>query len=135
VAKHESIGQRLRRLRLARGLSQRALSEPGVSYGYISRIEADARAPSVRALRKIARKLGVTVEHLETGRPTPIELAVADAGLDFGSLTEEEFRVVQAGADEGAREGAHRAAERVIDDRRQAEVAALRSRLKELGDG
>src|SRR5215218_8869759 len=64
----EPIGVRLKRLRLERGLSQRELSGPGVSYAYISRIEAGARTPSVKALRMLARKLGVTVEYLETGR-------------------------------------------------------------------
>src|SRR3954471_9769537 len=63
----ESIGQRLRRLRHERGLSQRELSSPGVSYAYISRIEAGARRPSVKALRMLARKLGVSAEYLETG--------------------------------------------------------------------
>src|SRR4051812_49856676 len=63
----ETIGQRLRRLRLERGLSQRELSAPGVSYAYISRIEAGARRPSVKALRMLAAKLGVTAEYLETG--------------------------------------------------------------------
>jgi transcriptional regulator with XRE-family HTH domain len=65
--KPETIGKRLRRLRLERHLSQRDLSSPGVSYAYISRIEAEARTPSVKALRKLAEKLGVTVEYLETG--------------------------------------------------------------------
>src|ERR671939_1964859 len=64
----EPIGARLKRLRLERGLSQRDLSSPGVSYAYISRIEAGARTPSVKALRMLARKLGVSVEYLETGR-------------------------------------------------------------------
>ena len=50
----ESVGQRLRRLRSERGLSQRELSEPGVSYAYISRIEAGTRQPSVRALRSLS---------------------------------------------------------------------------------
>ncbi|HEY4908360.1 MAG TPA: helix-turn-helix transcriptional regulator, partial [Methylomirabilota bacterium] len=36
----ETIGERLKRLRLERGLSQRELAAPGVSYAYISRIEA-----------------------------------------------------------------------------------------------
>jgi len=63
----ETIGQRLRRLRLERGLSQRELSAPGVSYAYISRIEAGTRQPSVKALRKLAPKLGVSTEYLETG--------------------------------------------------------------------
>src|SRR3954465_12273009 len=81
----ESIGERLRRLRLDRGLSQRELSSPGVSYAYISRIEAGARRPSVKALRKLARKLGVSAEYLETGSPmsdTDVrELRLADAEL------------------------------------------------------
>ncbi len=63
----ETIGQRLRRLRTERSLSQRELSAPGVSYAYISRIEAGARRPSVKALRVLARKLGVSAEYLETG--------------------------------------------------------------------
>jgi transcriptional regulator with XRE-family HTH domain len=63
----ESVGERLKRLRLERGFSQRDLSGPGVSYAYISRIEAGARRPSVKALRMLAKKLGVTTDYLETG--------------------------------------------------------------------
>src|SRR3954447_17922171 len=81
----ETIGERLRRLRLERNLSQRELSSPGVSYAYISRIEAGARRPSVKALRKLARKLRVSAEYLETGSPmseTDVrELRLADAEL------------------------------------------------------
>jgi transcriptional regulator with XRE-family HTH domain len=79
-------------LRLQRGLSQRQLAARGISYAYISRIEAGARVPSVKALQHIAGKLDVTVEHLETGKPTALELGVADRGLDFGSLTRHELR-------------------------------------------
>jgi transcriptional regulator with XRE-family HTH domain len=43
MAKRESIGERLHRLRTERGLSQRELSSPGVSYAYIGRLEADER--------------------------------------------------------------------------------------------
>ena len=63
----ETVGARLRRLRLEQGLSQRDLSSPGITYAYISRIEAGARTPSVKALRMLARKLGVSPEYLETG--------------------------------------------------------------------
>ena len=63
----ETIGQRLKRLRLERGLSQRELAAPGVSYAYISRIEAGTRQPSVKALRRLASKLGVSADYLETG--------------------------------------------------------------------
>ena len=82
----ETIGQRLRRLRLERGLSQRDLAEPGVSYAYISRIEADARRPSLKALRILARKLRVSPEYLETGLELrdvdDRELRLAEAELD-----------------------------------------------------
>ena len=63
----ETIGLRLKRLRLERGLSQRELAAPGVSYAYISRIEAGTRQPSVKALRKLAAKLAVTADYLESG--------------------------------------------------------------------
>jgi len=63
----ETIGQRLKRLRLDRDLSQRELAAPGVSYAYISRIEAGTRQPSVKALRRLAAKLGVSADYLETG--------------------------------------------------------------------
>lgn len=83
----ETIGQRLRRLRLERGLSQRELAGPGVSYAYISRIEAGARRPSVKALRMLAPKLGISVEYLETGSDLrddeQRELRLADAELQL----------------------------------------------------
>jgi transcriptional regulator with XRE-family HTH domain len=83
----ESIGQRVRRLRLERGLSQRELSAQGVSYAYISRIEAGERMPSVKALRTLARKLGVSPEYLETGRDLAareeLEIALNEAELEL----------------------------------------------------
>jgi transcriptional regulator with XRE-family HTH domain len=83
----EGVGARLKRLRLERGFSQRDLSSPGVSYAYISRIEAGARTPSVKALRKLSQKLGVSVEYLETGRDIrdvdDRELRLTDAELEL----------------------------------------------------
>jgi transcriptional regulator with XRE-family HTH domain len=63
----ESFGKRLRRLRVERGLSQRDLSGPGISYAYISRLEADARRASLSAVRKLAAQLAVTPLFLELG--------------------------------------------------------------------
>ena len=68
-----SIGERIRQRRLELGLSQRELASEGVSYAYISRLEANARQPSIRALRKLAPKLDVTVHWLETGEADPAE--------------------------------------------------------------
>jgi tetratricopeptide (TPR) repeat protein len=89
----ETIGQRLRRLRVERNLSQRELSAPGVSYAYISRIEAGARRPSVKALRLLARKLGVSAEYLETGSEIhdferrELRLSEAELSLRLGNDT------------------------------------------------
>src|SRR5277367_5104629 len=67
----ETISERLKRLRLERGLSQRALATRGVSYAYISRIELGDRVPSMKALRALSAKLGVTADYLETGSDQP----------------------------------------------------------------
>jgi transcriptional regulator with XRE-family HTH domain len=84
----ETVGQRVRRLRLARGLSQRQLAVPaGVSHSYISRIEHGNREPTLEVLRKLARRLGVPLDYLETGAPVPAaaerELRLADAELEL----------------------------------------------------
>jgi tetratricopeptide (TPR) repeat protein len=107
----ETIGARLKRLRLQKGLSQRDLSSPGVSYAYISRIEAGARTPSVKALRKLSQKLGVSVEYLETGRDIrdvdDRELRLADAELELrvAQNTEEAEKKVKAVLDEALTAG------------------------------
>jgi transcriptional regulator with XRE-family HTH domain len=99
----ETIGQRVRRLRLKRGLSQRQLAGPGVTYAYVSRIENGGRKPSLKAMRLLAQRLGVSLEELETGRRVPAaadrELRVSDAELalrlsgDLGAA-EETFKTV-----------------------------------------
>src|SRR5919198_3008491 len=83
----EPIGVRLRRFRREQGLSQRQLAERGVTAAYISRIEAGARQPSVKALRVLARKLGVSADYLETGamfkEEHERELRLVDAELEL----------------------------------------------------
>ena len=103
----ESIGQRVRRLRLERGLSQRELSAPGISYAYVSRIEAGHRDPSLKAMRLLARKLGVSPEYIEIGaeESKERELRLADAELELRlgrdlDKAEEVFRTEAADADE-----------------------------------
>ncbi|MHB8060409.1 MAG: helix-turn-helix domain-containing protein [Gaiellaceae bacterium] len=83
----ETLGERLRRLRKERGLSQQSISGPGLTTAHISRIEAGLRRPSVRAIRALAKKLDVTPEYLETGRQLgprgDLELRIADAELEL----------------------------------------------------
>ena len=68
-----TIGDRIRQRRLELGLSQRELASEGVTYAYISRLETNARRPSIRALRQLAPRLGVSVHWLETGEADPAE--------------------------------------------------------------
>src|SRR5437764_789584 len=67
AAHTETIGERLRRVRIERGLTQRALACNGVSHAHISRIEAGTREASVKALRLLAARLGVSADYLERG--------------------------------------------------------------------
>jgi transcriptional regulator with XRE-family HTH domain len=68
-----TVGDRIRQRRIELGLSRRALSAEGVTYAYISRLESNERRPSVRALRKFAPQLLVSVHWLETGEVDPAE--------------------------------------------------------------
>jgi transcriptional regulator with XRE-family HTH domain len=75
MKKPKAVGKRIRARRLELGLSQRAISEPGTSYAYISRIEAGGRNPSIEALIAIADKLETTALALLTGEahaPCPV---------------------------------------------------------------
>jgi transcriptional regulator with XRE-family HTH domain len=96
----ETVGERIRRLRLSRGLSQRALAGPGVSYAYISRIESGDRKPSLKSLRYLAGRLGVDPDYLEEGRAIPArkerELRLVDAEIELrlgGDLERAEERL------------------------------------------
>jgi transcriptional regulator with XRE-family HTH domain len=101
----------LRRLRLERGLSQRQLAAPGVSYAYISRIEADQRRPSLNALRKLALKLGVSPDELETGSPLrdadrrELRLAEAEFTLRLGEEPSGPEKSLRAVAEEALENG------------------------------
>ena len=128
----ETIGQRLKRLRLERNLSQRELAAPGVSYAYISRIEAGTRQPSVKALRKLASKLGVSADYLETGSE------LDPAGARELRLTDLEL-AVRLGESDGVERGleevlvdAIAAADAPVAFRARVTLAALREREEDM---
>jgi len=110
-AANETIGRRLRRLRRERGLAQRELTGPGVSHAYVSRIEADLRTPSVKAIRKLAAKLGVSPDYLERGLDVDVaeerELRVlnCELALRFGGDATEAERTLSEAAEEASRDG------------------------------
>jgi len=63
----DGVGSRLRGAREAAGLSQRAISYPGCSATYISRIESGERVPSLQVIHELARLLGVSAQWLANG--------------------------------------------------------------------
>jgi tetratricopeptide (TPR) repeat protein len=67
------LGTRLRKLRTARGMTQKQLGEPRYTPAYVSTIEAGLRTPSRTALEHFAGKLDVGIEELETGRAPGLE--------------------------------------------------------------
>jgi tetratricopeptide (TPR) repeat protein len=90
-----AVGNRIRSLRIAKGLRQRDLTFDGCTAAYISRIEAGARTPSLQLLRELGKRLGVSADYLATGdeQLTPrAELSLADAqlALRLGDMTSAE---------------------------------------------
>ena len=77
-----TVGERIRQRRLELGLSQRELVSEGVSYAHVSRLEANERQPSIKALRKLAPKLGVSPYWLETGEDDPAQALARTAHPD-----------------------------------------------------
>jgi transcriptional regulator with XRE-family HTH domain len=88
------LGERIRNLRLARGLTQSALADGAVTIGYISRIETGQRRPDVALLERFAGVLDTTAEHLVTGvepaRADEITLTLlnAELALETGAADE-----------------------------------------------
>src|SRR5580765_4312635 len=82
----------MRRLRLARGMTQKDLAAPKYSYAYVSTIEAGRRSPSKEAIEHFASRLGVTPDELVSGRPADLaprlELSLLEAriALSAGEL-------------------------------------------------
>jgi transcriptional regulator with XRE-family HTH domain len=115
-ADNETIGARLRRLRVERGLSQREIASRGVSNAYISRIEAGTRVPSVKAIRELARKLGVTPDFLERGvdanprEEGELHLLRAELALRLDGDAEAAERLLRPVLEQAEREGDERTA-------------------------
>lgn len=90
----ETIGDRIRRLRRARGLRQRDLAAAGISPAYASRIESGERTPSPQVVQQLARVLGVRSEDILEGRASDpgvereVRLADAELALRLGMGTE-----------------------------------------------
>lgn len=69
-----SIGQRLRAARLARGFTQEELAKGVATKGFISQVERDRAMPSLAKLRLLADRLSLPLAGLTDNHP-PLELA------------------------------------------------------------
>ena len=96
------LGQRIRELRLAKGLTQSDMAERGLSYKYYQKIEAGKVNLTLKSLAKLAAALGVEVSDLFRF-PFPQGRAAAEANRVVALVTslikageEEELRKVRA---------------------------------------
>ncbi len=114
------VGQRLKRLRLQNGLTQKELADPRYTHAYVSTIEAGRRQPSPSALEHFATKLAVDVEELRTGRPAALEsklrLKLQEARRDISA---------------GELEAASKAIARVLRDARRYKLSGVEAKAVE----
>jgi transcriptional regulator with XRE-family HTH domain len=100
-----TLGERVRELRVNRGLSQSSLARGLVSPSYVSLIEAGRRLPEREILQAFAQRLGTTPDFLVTGvdaavaREELLNLRYAELALANGQV-EEALKRFQALADE-----------------------------------
>jgi len=80
-----TLGQRLRTLRIERGLSQADLAGDLVSPSYVSLIESGRRSPEREVLHGLARRLGCSPLYLETG-VAPEEVNEQRLRLQFAGI-------------------------------------------------
>ncbi|EMD27494.1 helix-turn-helix domain-containing protein [Amycolatopsis azurea] len=104
----EPLGARVRRLRRARGLTQRELAEPRYDRGFLAKVESGRRLPSDDVVSHLARRLGLTADELRFDRPPGAAEELTDA-------LETAYRELQQGGLEAAESEftrvEHRAAE------------------------
>ena len=90
-----TLGQRLRTLRIERGLSQADLAGDLVSPSYVSLIESGRRSPEREVLEGLSRRLGCSVLYLETG-VAPEEVNEQRLRLQFAAIAQANGELDQA---------------------------------------
>jgi tetratricopeptide (TPR) repeat protein len=101
VSGQESLGQRIRSLRIRKGVSQAQLAFPELSDSYISLIESDKRVPAPSVIEMLAGKLDCSPIYLLSGVSEDIadELRVtldyAEIALQNGAATEARARFAE----------------------------------------
>lgn len=84
-----AFGQRLRVLRIERGLSQASLAADVISTGYLSRLESGTRPPTRRVIDHLAQRLGVPASAFQAqARPLAQMVAAVSSAPDNDDLAE-----------------------------------------------
>lgn len=107
VADQETLGGRIRELRIRLGISQAQLAYPELSDSYISLIESDKRVPAPSVIELLAAKLNCSATYLVSGVSEEVvdqlrvTLDYAEIALQNGAAEEarERFEEVLASAD------------------------------------
>ena len=148
MAAVDHVGERVRALRLQRGLSQEQLAGPGVSASYVSLIESGRRRPSPDALQTLATALGTSAEFLVHGesaalrRQEELDLRLAEGALRSGDPAEAErrFRVLRtAEAAPAVRDAVEQGLAQALEAQGRLEEAiagyeAIRARANDIAD-
>jgi tetratricopeptide (TPR) repeat protein len=113
----QMLGNRIRRARIGKGLSQSALAGSEFSVAHISRIEAGQRRPSRQVLERLAERLGLSADDLLASL-SEHRLDEARLGLDYAELSLES----------GEAEEAERQAAQVLEDLPRTAPQALLDR-------
>jgi tetratricopeptide (TPR) repeat protein len=115
------IGTRLRRIRVAQGMTQAQLASPRYTHAYVSSIEAGRRRPSRSAIEHFASRLGIDPDELASGRAPDSEarlrLRLQEAMIDLSS---------------GRLEEAQRASRSIAREARTLDLPVLRAKAEEL---
>jgi len=77
VEDKETLGQRIRRIRVQQGLSLAKVVRDDVSRAFLNQVEMGKARPSIRVLRIIAERLGTEVEYLLEGRQAGVDRELA----------------------------------------------------------
>ncbi|MDQ6741597.1 MAG: helix-turn-helix domain-containing protein [Candidatus Dormibacteraeota bacterium] len=125
----ETLGQRIRRARLERGLSLAQVAGEDFSRAFLNQVEMGRSQPSTRVLRVIAARLGQPVDYLLGGADMDRELTVERARLALARRSPRRALELVAGAlEDRSPLGADArlcAAEALIELGRAAEAAQL----------
>ena len=73
----ESLGDRVRKLRMERGMSLAKVAGADFSRAFLNQVELNKSRPSVRVLRVIADRLGTPVDYLLDGSTPSLDREIA----------------------------------------------------------